>query len=568
VRLAAKLVAALLLAQMAVAMVVGALGDAPVYDEPPHVAAGLGYVARHSLRLNVEHPPLVKAIAAIPLVAAGTRIPPREAFDTVDQFELGRQIIYRMGNDPDRVMLLARLPMIGLTLLLALAVFGFALDLFGWRGALVSLAVVTLDPNLVGHGKLVTTDVPVAGLLLLTAWMLWRAATRPVAWRWLAAAGVAYGLALSAKYTAVLGLPAVAVLAFAAGSRADARSWWPPRRLARGAAWGAAVLGLAFVIVALVYLAIDPALRYDGPDLAPPPGLLGIASQLLAVPRPYRDGVQFQLLADTTWTPRTSFLLGERYAGGRLAYFPALLVLKTPPAVLALWLASLAALAALAARRAAAAFLLAIPALLLLVAVPSATNIGYRHILTVPVFLAVAAGVLPEAVDRVAARRPSSARAARPVLVAALVAALLGAGVSCWGVHPYQLSYVTELAGGLDAGPALLSDSNVDWGQDAKRLAAWLRARHPEGDASLLYFGTVRPADLGIRARDLCAVPPSEARGTVVASATAINTYHQGQFDYLAKLRPVERIGSSILVFELPAPVSGDDRPPRCTPTP
>jgi 4-amino-4-deoxy-L-arabinose transferase-like glycosyltransferase len=73
-------------------------------------------------------------------------------------------------------VLLARLPMMGLALALAAAIFGFARDLFGAWAALIPLGFATLDPNLIGHGRLVTTDLAVTLCLLLTVWAIWRAA--------------------------------------------------------------------------------------------------------------------------------------------------------------------------------------------------------------------------------------------------------------------------------------------------------------------------------------------------------------------------------------------------------
>jgi hypothetical protein len=92
-------------------------------------------------------------------------------------------------------------------------------------------------------------------------------------------------------------------------------------------------------------------------------------------------------------------------------------------------------------------------------AMQSGTNIGYRHILVVPAFLAVATGAL--AGLRVRGRR---------VAVAAVALVLL-AGVSAWRVYPSYLAYTSELFGGPDRGYRLVADSNLDWGQDLARAA-------------------------------------------------------------------------------------------------
>jgi hypothetical protein len=155
------LVAGLLLGQMALSMLLSSRDDAPAYDEPAHLAAGVGYLRFGQLRLNYEHPPLAKAVAGVPLVLADLNLRERAAFADAKQTELGQQILYEQGNSAKRVRLLARLPMMGLALALACAIFGFARDLFGAWAALIPLGFATLDPNLIGHGRLVTTDVAV-----------------------------------------------------------------------------------------------------------------------------------------------------------------------------------------------------------------------------------------------------------------------------------------------------------------------------------------------------------------------------------------------------------------------
>lgn len=49
-----------------------ALGDAlttsPTSDETVHLSAGWSYLTTHDFRLNPEHPPLLKVMAAAPLM--------------------------------------------------------------------------------------------------------------------------------------------------------------------------------------------------------------------------------------------------------------------------------------------------------------------------------------------------------------------------------------------------------------------------------------------------------------------------------------------------------------------
>src|SRR5579862_7230053 len=44
-------------------------------DEPPHIASGLSYLATGEFRANLQHPPLIKELAALSLLLGGVRWP-------------------------------------------------------------------------------------------------------------------------------------------------------------------------------------------------------------------------------------------------------------------------------------------------------------------------------------------------------------------------------------------------------------------------------------------------------------------------------------------------------------
>src|SRR5215207_3927201 len=168
-----------LLVQMAVAMVTTAVQQTPVIDEPVYAGAAVVQWQQHSLRYNAEHPPLGKTLIGVGLAFAQPRLDPALSGD---QTAVGRTLLYESGNDPGRLLLFARLPMIALTLAFGVVVLLFARDLFGPVGGVVALALFAFSPDVIAHGSLATLDLPAAGFLLVAVWAAWRARGRPVPW--------------------------------------------------------------------------------------------------------------------------------------------------------------------------------------------------------------------------------------------------------------------------------------------------------------------------------------------------------------------------------------------------
>ncbi|MDF3299013.1 phospholipid carrier-dependent glycosyltransferase [Streptomyces sp. K1PA1] len=520
---------------MAVAMVTAAAEETPTIDEPVYVGTAAVYLREHSLAYNPEHPPLGKLLIAAGVAAAHPRFDP--SF-TGDQGRLGRHLLYESGNDPWRLMLWARLPVIVLTLLFGLVAFAFARDLAGPAGGLVALALYAFSPDLIAHGSLATLDVPAAGFALTAAWLLWRARRRPA--RWLPAAGAALGAAVATKMSTLPAIPVVLALAGAAvwSARRPAGRAARRRTLAVGAGWAAVVAAVAVAVVWAVYLVVDPRLRWTSREPVPAvSGLRGTLTGLLPLPAAYRDGMRIQFgLEGLPWQ---GYLFGHVYTGARWYYLPAALAVKTPLGMLALWAAGAAVLLVVRRLRPAAPYVLAPPAVLLASAMQSSRDFGTRYALFLPMFLAVAAaGVLT--VRR--GRRPARVPAAACALAAC-------AALSSLRTFPYYLPYANEAFGGPARTHLLLHDSNVDWGQDLGRLADRLRTRYPGERVWLVYKGSGVPSYYGIRAADPRAADPGRVHGLLVVSDSAAAKAKGRLAELLRGSRPVDEVGHSITLY-------------------
>ncbi|MFG2127341.1 ArnT family glycosyltransferase [Streptomyces sp. NPDC048751] len=517
------LLAVVLLAQMAFAMVTTAVQQTPTIDEPVYVGAAADYLHEHRLRYNPEHPPLGKLVIGVGVALAGPHLDPSPA---ATQEEFGQRLLYESGNDPGRLMLWARLPVIVLTLLFGLVVFAFARDLAGRAAGLAALAVYAFSPDLIAHGSLATLDVPVAGFLLTSVWLLWRARRRP---RLLVPlAGVALGAAVATKMSALPAVPVLMGLAALTAWRGRATNW-------RAALLRAAVVAaVAVAVVWAVYLVVDPRLRWVPQEPVPVArGKRGLLVQFLPFPEAFRDGMRVQFWMENR--PWEGFLFGRLYDGSRWYYLPAALLVKTPLGMLALWAAGAVAMIAVRRLRPAAPYVLVPAAVLLAVAMEGARDFGTRYVVFLPMFLAVAAGCV------LAVRWRWG-----PVVAGVLVAFV---AVSSLRTFPYYLPYSNEAFGGPAKTHLRLHDSNVDWGQDLGRLADRLHERYRGERVWLVYKGSGVPSYYGIEASEPRGVPADRVHGLLVVSDTAVAKAQGWLAELIDSSRPVDEVGHSITIY-------------------
>ncbi|WP_285550296.1 glycosyltransferase family 39 protein [Actinoplanes regularis] len=567
-----------MLGQMAFAMVTTAVQLTPTIDEPVYLATAEVYTQQHSLRYNPEHPPLGKLI-----MAAGLAFEDVGELDPAypgSQSALGRHLLYESGNNPFRLLLAARMPIILLTLLFGLVVLAFARDVAGPVGGLIALALYSFSPDVIAHGSLATLDVPAAGLLFTAFWLVWRGRNRP--YRYLPLAGLALGAALATRASMLPAVPLLVLLAALSMWHAQrAREPQPPtasepadnppleetteegtadappketteestadappkettvrsattKRLLSSAAAAVGTGLIAVAVVWIVYLAVDPHLRWTTPAGLPHPGgLKGLAVDWLPFPQAYRDGLlmQFKLELRTY----NGFLLGHGYKGHLWFYLPAALVIKTPLGMLALWAAGALTMIFIPRLRVAALYVLPVSAVLLLVAMTGSRSYGTRYAIFLPLFLAVAAGT-------VALVRIRWAQVTTALLV-------LFVAVSSLRTFPYYLPYSNEAFGGTADTHLNLHDSNVDWGQDLARLAQKLKTDYPGEQTWLVYKGSGVPAYYGIAAADPYTVPVDQVHGILVISDSRVALASARLRQLLTDATPIDQVGYSMTIY-------------------
>jgi hypothetical protein len=286
------------------------------------------------------------------------------------------------------------------------------------------------------------------------------------------------------------------------------------------------------LMVIAIDLPLSPRLRTFGGYGAPlswlaPPGWV--------------DSLVYQLQQASAG--RLNYLNGSVSRNGFPLYYVEAFVLKTTLGFLALALA--AGVLQLKRREREALLYIWLPvAVIFLVPSLSRLDLGVRYVLPAYPLLAVSAGALlaPGLWPRV--------RVAARVAVAVCI---LAVAASSLGHRPQHIGYFNEFASTRPE--RYLSNSNIDWGQDAWRLREWWegQGRPP---LYVVYFGGLPLSNFGVTSRDLDLTqePP---RGRLAISLNALAEQSQtehGSYHAILECPDLgQRIGTSIQLADATA---------------
>jgi 4-amino-4-deoxy-L-arabinose transferase-like glycosyltransferase len=511
------------------------VNESQTYDEGVHLAAGYRYWKTGKFQPNVEHPPLQKLLSALPLVAMHPPLPGNELL--FDQSAYGVHFLYKGPIAADLLLLAGRVPTMLLCALLVTAVAWLGRAWFGAAAGVTAAWLCAMDPNLIAHGRYVTTDLGSALFFLLSVGSWIRYLQAPAAKRagW---AALFTGLALGVKFSMLVLVPLLpGLLAMRWAMRQEGR--W------KGLGALAGVLAGAAFVVALLY-GPESWRTFRGREIGVGPET--IYGYTLPA-HTYFTGLR--TLLEHNQDGHETFLMGERSMTGWWYYFPVVMAVKSTIAFLVM--AGLMALAGL--RRVAniwrdpgGSFLwlaLLTPAVVYLgVSMNSRINLGVRHLLPLyPLLYLLGAAALRRVV------------APRRFALAAGLLVLLQSGETL-AAYPEYLGFFNAAAGGREAGPRYLLDSNVDWGQDLKKLMAYQKQTKPER-MCVRYFGPMEPDALGMeysflpRGRDRREMEEMDCIGAI--SVTLLHDLYmdKGDYEWLRKRKPFGMVGTSIYLYDL-----------------
>lgn len=531
------------------------------WDEQDHLYAGYMSWKHGDFGLNPEHPPLVKMVAAIPILNMHLKMPALQDRNFKHEAFLGgKDFLFK--NDADTMLFRARMAAAVFTLLLAIFVFLAGKEMFGTVAAFISLALLVFDPNLLAHGAVVTTDAALSCFMFASVYAFYRYVKAPSVRR-LLLVGIAAGLTLACKHTGILIFPILFLLAICEVVRSGRPS----------AGKRARQLAIALIAIAVIGISIlwaSYGFRYqaraEGHQLNPPLAefvqgishprevrLLQTVARFHLLPESYIYGLaDVRIMSDFY----QSFVLGKIYPHGVWFYFPLAFLIKSSLAFLFLLLIAIWAIASRQMKAWREILFLTIPPIFhLLIAMSSGMNIGVRHILPMYLFFAVLIG---GAVSKLMERNRAWAYAA---------IALLGfQAVSASRAYPAYIAYANELWGGPSNVHNLLSDSNADWGQQLKSVKRYLDQQNIK-DCWFIYFaeGVVDTGYYGIPCKPLPtadslwvrepANAPPAIDGTVLISAGDLSGFEFGPgalnpYEQFKSLKPVAVIDYGVFVYQ------------------
>ncbi len=500
------------------------VSTSPTFDEGFSLLRGYAAL-RTSHLVPIGHPPLAHWLTATGVLLEPNLPDPREldGWYSNSYDDSSRDLLWQRGLNANRITFLGRFPILLLGLILGAVTARWAKDLFGWGVAALALALHALSPNLLAHSALATTDLPVAAFYVFTLYA-WHRYTRAPNRRNIILTGLMLGCALAAKFSALLLLPTLGLLALV--------------HLIRNRANLQQLVGhgLLTLLIALLTVWANYGFVFSPYPLA----------------QYMRELTDLGTLASEG---HTAYLFGALSAKGWWYYHPITFLVKTPIPVLLLILAGAGIVVYRWLRkRLDNSYWLSVNNVMLpaavyfLAATLSSLNVGYRYLLpALPLLHIVAASV-------VAGQPFKSTR-----VTVATSLALAWQVISTLLITPNFLAYFNELVGPAN-GYKVLADSNLDWGQDLPALARYLNGR----PVYLSYFGMADPAYYGIQYEPLPGWPPPDetrfapadpAPGLYAISASdlvGVQLFEPNTFAYFRNLAPQALINYSIFVYEVP----------------
>ena len=523
------------IAVLAVSMVVS-WQESTTMDEQAHIPSGYTYVKYNDMRLNQEHPPLLKDLAGFPLLFMNLNFPTDDYAWTNginEQWTLGNKFIH--SNNAELVTFWSRFPIILVSLLLGFFIYKWTKEVSGTLAGLFALVLYAADPNILGHNHYVTTDIGIAAFIFIAFYFFIKFLKNPN-WKNVVLAGIFLGLAELAKFSAVLLFPIFGMVIFVYSlaktkpsfdTRSDLKFKWAT--FWEYAGKYVVIVSVCFVLIWVLYLyntfnmppeKIQDVAKTVFGDQGSGKIAKAIVIQMSTMPvvkylAEYFLGV-FMVFVRVTGG-NTYYFMGAVSNHASPAYFPVVFLLKeTFPFLVILLFTSIYAIATAVKKIFAMQenvlkgswkilreylekgvvqwSMLIFIFIYSYLSVTGNLNIGFRHLF--PILPFVYFLVAKKIFDFLRNNHYGKIGKGFSVSVLVLLAWIVLEPIVSF---PSYISYFNEAAGGPKNGYKYVTDSNTDWGQDLKRLKNWVDEYNQTvtinkiGKIRIDYFGGSNP---------------------------------------------------------------------------
>lgn len=451
------------------------------FDEPIYITRGLESwrSGSHAGLLQLGTMPLPADLATLPLYI----------------WEHWRGVPLAPATDLEPLLPIARAMTLSFWWILLAYGWLMGRQLAGSWGARLAIALLACEPTLLAHASLATTDIAITACLFAMVYHF--QSSREAGWLWrVGLPGVWFGAVLLAKASGLVFGPLcmlvielvrlVPTLSLNGGGfSGQARQLLSQcQQLLRPFVRDAIQIGVIGLAVAFVYCGSDwqPEASFVRWAKQLPDTTLGRTmvwtAEHLRIFSNAGEGLVRQVKHNIRG--HGTYLMGQVAERSIWYYFPVLLTIKLTLPLLLLPLVLL-----VVQPRALTSWACWIALALLIFTLNCRVQIGIRLVLPLVAFTIVGlAGSATRACVALSSR-PRLAYA-MPVLIGLSVGWTAIASARVW---PHALCYTNELWGGTSRGYLAVSDSNYDWGQGLKELAAWQR-KHDVERLGIWYYGS------------------------------------------------------------------------------
>lgn len=490
--------------------------ESATFDERAHIPAAYSYIDALDMRLNPEHPPLIKDIAGIPLQFLNVTFPYKSSEwknGINEQWVIGDLFLNCTDpaiacNNIDAILLWSRMPITLIAVLLGIGIFLWTRELGGTLAGLFAVLLFITDPNIIAHSHYVTTDIGIAAFIFFAFYFFVRFLRNPSVSN-VFAAGIFLGLAQLTKFSAVLLFPIFGLFIIL-----YALTQQKPRQFSGSKItfiirtlfeYGFKYIGSVLICFALIW-----SLYAWNTASMPGEKLVILADQYLSqknIPAQFAHALVVGTSQSEFLKPFSEYFLGVAMVFARVAsgnvhyflgtvsdkasafYFPVVFLLKETLPFLFLLLATIfytlfRMFSAISQRtesfgtlftrvfQARIAQFLSVFFILFYtyVSITGNLTIGFRHLFPILPFLYMLVAKTVFDIFRRLTDDPTTKKVFIVVLGGIIFSLFATPIIS----YPSYLSYFNAAAGGHTEGYRYVTDSNYDWGQDLKHLRTFI----------------------------------------------------------------------------------------------